>query len=85
MHAKKKNGIKILLKIGGFLEPKHSKDEGRESWDYLKTGIRENIHKMGYEAIIFQSQRWSNGRKICGLKMAMQFMHKWKRWGMMTT
>ena len=25
----------------GFLKPKHSKDEGGESWDYLKTGIKK--------------------------------------------
>ena len=40
---------------------------------------------MGYEAIIFQSQKGSNGRKTCGRKVAIQSMHKWKRLGMMTT
>ena len=39
MLARKKEDSKILLKMGGFLESKHSKDEGEESWDYLKTGI----------------------------------------------
>ena len=39
MLVRKEDGNKILLKMGGFLKPKHSKDEGGESWDYLKTGI----------------------------------------------
>ena len=29
LHAKKKNGGKILLKMRGFSEPKHSKEDGK--------------------------------------------------------
>ena len=36
MLARKKYGNKIVLKMGGFLESKHFKDEKWGSWDSLR-------------------------------------------------
>ena len=46
MLARKKNGSKILLRMGGFLESKHFKDEKWGSWDSLRIWGLEKHLKM---------------------------------------
>ena len=47
MLARKKYGNKIVLKMGGFLESKHFKDEKWGSWDSLRILNLEKHLKMG--------------------------------------
>ena len=64
----------ILLE-NGFLEyKKNAKDEKLKSWNYLRIEILKIIWKLKFGKVIFLNQRWSNGRRTCGPKVAMQTM-----------
>ena len=65
-------------------DPKNSKGEIRENWNYLKIRIWERYLQNGIWEIIFKNQIWRNPRISHGLKVAMQTMQQgvWSRWQM---
>ena len=52
---RKENGSQILLKMRLLGDPKNSKDERWENWDYLKISFRERY---------LQNEIWENIFKI---------------------
>ena len=72
MFAIRKDGNKVLLKMEFLGDPKNSKGEIRENWNYLKIRIWERYLQNGIWEIIFKNQIWRNPRISHGLKVAMQ-------------
>ena len=56
----KKMATKFYIKMGFSGDPKNSKDERGENWNYLKNQNLSNYSQSGIQEIYFQNQRRGN-------------------------